>query len=95
MSLLYDTTAKRGRHRSVAASQVSPQPLILQVESEPPGRHPPAPGSHVRRAQSVTGRAFRLLGLGSAFRGQKAVSPRYLFHPHGTPNIEVSLVVVL
>jgi len=29
------------------------------------------------------------------FPRPKAVSPRHLFHPHGSPNFEVSLVAVL
>jgi len=47
------STLVRFRRRSAAASLWSVRnPCVIQADSEPPGRRPPAPGSHVRRIHS-------------------------------------------
>jgi len=47
------------RRRSAAASLWSVRnPCVIQADSEPPGRRPPAPGSHFRRTRFVAEGTF-------------------------------------
>jgi len=53
------STLVKFRRRSAAASLWSVRnPCVIQADSEPPGRRPPAPGSHFRRAHLVAEGTF-------------------------------------
>jgi len=79
------------RRRSAAASLRSVRnPWFIQAESEPPGRHPPAPGSHDRRTRSVTGGPFVGLGWGETFLSSRRF-PLHLFRPYGSRTHVVGL----
>jgi len=69
------TVAQR-RTRSVR------NPCVIQADAEPPGRRPPAPGSHPRRTRSVTGGPFEYLGRLTVTRLTPV--PESRFHPYGT-----------
>jgi len=43
------------RRRAAAILRYGRNPCVIQADSEPPGRHPPAPGSHVRRSTPSPG----------------------------------------
>jgi len=82
------------RRRSAAASLRSVRnPWSIQAESEPPGRRPPAPGSHFRRTHSVTGGPFVSSGFVNLAGLRQITVDR--FHPRGTPSYEVGLAVLL
>jgi len=64
--------------RSAAASLWSVRnPCVIQANTVPPGRHPPAPGSHVRRTNPVTGGSFASSGevwLSTTFADSRLIS---------------------
>jgi hypothetical protein len=83
------------RRRSAAAILWSVRnPCVIQADSEPPGRHTSAPGTHVRRTHFVAEGSF-------VSSGEVAISstlvdfPRHLVRPHGIPSYDVSLFVLL
>jgi len=43
------------RRRAAAILRYGRNPCVIQADSEPPGRHPPAPGSHIRRSAPSPG----------------------------------------
>jgi hypothetical protein len=43
------------RRRAAAILRYGRNPCVIQADSEPPGRHPPAPGSHIRRSTPSPG----------------------------------------
>jgi len=43
------------RRRATAILRYGRNPCVIQADAEPPGRHPPAPGSHVRRSTPSPG----------------------------------------
>jgi len=45
----------RCRRRAAAILRYGRNPCVIQADSEPPGRHPPAPGSHIRRSTPSPG----------------------------------------
>jgi len=77
--------------RSTAASLWSVRnPCIIQADTEPPGRLPPAPGSHIRRTVPVTGGSFASsggVGLSSTLADSRLIS----FVPYGIPSYDMSL----
>jgi hypothetical protein len=64
--------------RSTAASLWSVRnPCVIQADSEPPGRLPPAPGSHIRRTTALAGGSFVSsggVGLSSTFVDSRRIS---------------------
>jgi hypothetical protein len=66
------------RRRSAAASLRSVRnPCVIQADTEPPGRRPPAPGSHFRRTHFVAEGTFVSPGeveLSSALADSRAIS---------------------
>jgi len=94
MSLSMLFTPRGGRRHSAAASLRSVRnPCAIQAGSEPPGRRPPAPGSHPRWTHSVTGGPFASSG-GVNLAGLRRVTVNR-FHPYGTPSYRVGLNVLL
>jgi hypothetical protein len=72
------STLVKFRRRSAAASLWSVRnPCVIQADSEPPGRRPPAPGSHFRRTQLVAEGTFVSSGevkLSTTFVDSRAIS---------------------
>jgi len=63
--------------RSAAASLwYARNPCVIQADSEPPGRHPPAPGSHIRRTSPSRVESFVSsggVGLSSALADSRRI----------------------
>jgi len=68
-------------------------PCVIQADAEPPGRRPPAPGSHPRRTRSVTGGPFEYPGRLTVARLTPV--PESRFHPYGTQGYGMSLCDLL
>jgi len=79
-----------GRRSAAASLWYVRNPCVIQADSEPPGRLPPAPGSHIRRSLSVTGGPFVSSG-GVGLSSTLADSRRISFVPHGIPSYDMSL----
>jgi hypothetical protein len=50
------------RHSAAASLWSVRNPCVIQADTEPPGRLPPAPGSHIRRALPSPGGPFASSG---------------------------------
>jgi len=58
-------------------TQVCRDPCVIRADSEPPGRRPPAPGSHIRRAYPSPGGTFAnsgVVGLSSALADSRPIA---------------------
>jgi len=86
---LYVVNAAAAQRRT----QVSRNPWVIQADSVPPGRRPPAPGSRVRRKHSVTGGPFA--SLGGLILGRASRLLTVIFHPRGTQGYDASLCNLL
>jgi len=65
-------------------------PCVIQADSEPPGRLPPAPGSHIRRTPPLAGGSF--VSSGGVRVSSTLVDSRLIsFVPHGIPSYDMSL----
>jgi len=82
------------RCRSAAANcGMLANPCVIRADSEPPGRRPPAPGSHPRRTHSVTEGPFDYIG--GLTVGRLTPVPESRIRPHGIQCSGMSLCALL